>query len=46
MPIGFFQHGHMAEGVEIAERKAEIILNFRETRNKKIRGRTYMNPAE
>jgi hypothetical protein len=36
----------MAEGVEIAERKAEIILNFLETRNKKIRGRTYMNLAE
>jgi hypothetical protein len=36
----------MAEGVEIAERKAEIILNFLETRNEKIRGRTYMNLAE
>jgi hypothetical protein len=28
MPIGFFRHGYLVEGVEIAEKKAEIILKF------------------
>ena len=28
MPISFFQHAHMAEGIKIAEKRAEIILNF------------------
>jgi hypothetical protein len=27
-PIGFFRHGYLVEGVEIAEKKAEIILKF------------------
>jgi len=35
----------MAEGVEIAERKAEIILNFRETRNEKIRRQNLYEPS-
>ncbi len=28
MPISFFQHAHTAEGIKIAEKRAEIILNF------------------
>jgi hypothetical protein len=28
MPISFFQHTHTAESIKIAEKRAEIILNF------------------
>jgi hypothetical protein len=28
MPISFFQHAHTAEGIKIAEKRAEIILNL------------------
>ena len=28
MPLSFFQHAHTAEGIKIAEKRAEIILNL------------------